>query len=311
MAEPQSDGVGLRTIENGHSLCQRVLLRLLVHKRLTFGEQSFVLEPASDVPRLTAAQEQQVRDRIIHAAVAVFAEKGYHRATIADVVRALRAVGRRDLHALHRQGGAVPPQLRPDLRAGPRRARDPAGAADVDRRSPARPRSRTTSRRSTSSTAPPGQVESRPGLGRGRRGARRPRDARASARAALGAAQLLLREGIARGELPDWLDVDAFARGLHGAARWPAAPAHRGRRRLSTGGIDAAGERHPRCPACRPTESSDRPSRRRSIGRPCPRPDGPRSHRSGRSRVHAPARAHPDRAVAHPCAVGLLATDPR
>jgi len=38
------------------------------------------------VPRLTAAQEQQVRDRIIRAAVAVFAEKGYHRATIADVV---------------------------------------------------------------------------------------------------------------------------------------------------------------------------------------------------------------------------------
>ena len=39
------------------------------------------------MPRLTAAQEQQVRDRIIRAAVAVFAEKGYHRATIADVVR--------------------------------------------------------------------------------------------------------------------------------------------------------------------------------------------------------------------------------
>ena len=30
----------------------------------------------------------------------------------------------------------------------------------------------------------------------------------------LGAAQLLLREGIARGELPDWLDVDGFARGF-------------------------------------------------------------------------------------------------
>jgi hypothetical protein len=30
----------------------------------------------------------------------------------------------------------------------------------------------------------------------------------------LGAAQLLLREGIARGELPDWLDVDGFGRGF-------------------------------------------------------------------------------------------------
>src|ERR671910_496393 len=38
------------------------------------------------VPRLSPAQEQQVRDRIIRAAVEVFAEKGYHRATIADVV---------------------------------------------------------------------------------------------------------------------------------------------------------------------------------------------------------------------------------
>ncbi len=30
----------------------------------------------------------------------------------------------------------------------------------------------------------------------------------------VGAAQLLLREGIARGELPAWLDVDGFARGF-------------------------------------------------------------------------------------------------
>jgi hypothetical protein len=30
----------------------------------------------------------------------------------------------------------------------------------------------------------------------------------------LGAAQLLLQEGVARGELPVWLDVDGFARGF-------------------------------------------------------------------------------------------------
>ena len=52
----------------------------------TVGERSFALESLPSVPRLTAAQEQQVRDRIIRAAVAVFAEKGYHGATIADVV---------------------------------------------------------------------------------------------------------------------------------------------------------------------------------------------------------------------------------
>src|SRR6188472_2818973 len=39
------------------------------------------------VPRISAEHEQQVRERIIRAAVEVFAEKGYHRATIADVVR--------------------------------------------------------------------------------------------------------------------------------------------------------------------------------------------------------------------------------
>ena len=39
------------------------------------------------MPRISAAHEQQVRERIIRAAVEVFAEKGYHRATIADVVQ--------------------------------------------------------------------------------------------------------------------------------------------------------------------------------------------------------------------------------
>src|SRR5512145_1186324 len=53
---------------------------------VSFCEQAFAFGAPSPMPRLTAAQEQQVRDRIIRAAVAVFAEKGYHRATIADVV---------------------------------------------------------------------------------------------------------------------------------------------------------------------------------------------------------------------------------
>ena len=39
------------------------------------------------MPRISAAHEQQVRDRIIQAAVTVFSEKGYHRATISDVVQ--------------------------------------------------------------------------------------------------------------------------------------------------------------------------------------------------------------------------------
>jgi AcrR family transcriptional regulator len=39
------------------------------------------------MPRLTAAHEQQVRQRIIDAAIKVFGELGYQRATIQDVVR--------------------------------------------------------------------------------------------------------------------------------------------------------------------------------------------------------------------------------
>jgi AcrR family transcriptional regulator len=40
------------------------------------------------MPRITAAREQAVRARILESALRVFAEKGYHGATIADVVRA-------------------------------------------------------------------------------------------------------------------------------------------------------------------------------------------------------------------------------
>ena len=39
------------------------------------------------MPRISAAHEQEVRDRILAAAARVFAEKGYHGSTIADVVR--------------------------------------------------------------------------------------------------------------------------------------------------------------------------------------------------------------------------------
>jgi AcrR family transcriptional regulator len=39
------------------------------------------------MPRVTAAHEQEVRERILGAALKVFGERGYHGATIADVVR--------------------------------------------------------------------------------------------------------------------------------------------------------------------------------------------------------------------------------
>ena len=39
------------------------------------------------MPRVTAAHEQEVRDRIVHAALRVFGERGFHGATMQDVVR--------------------------------------------------------------------------------------------------------------------------------------------------------------------------------------------------------------------------------
>jgi TetR/AcrR family transcriptional regulator, transcriptional repressor of aconitase len=39
------------------------------------------------VPRVSAAHEQEVRERIVTAALRVFGDRGYHGATIADVVR--------------------------------------------------------------------------------------------------------------------------------------------------------------------------------------------------------------------------------
>jgi AcrR family transcriptional regulator len=39
------------------------------------------------MPKVTAAHEQHIRDRIVRASLVVFAEKGFHRATMQDVVR--------------------------------------------------------------------------------------------------------------------------------------------------------------------------------------------------------------------------------
>jgi AcrR family transcriptional regulator len=39
------------------------------------------------VPRVSAAHQQQIRDRIVRAAIRVFSDRGFHRATVHDVVR--------------------------------------------------------------------------------------------------------------------------------------------------------------------------------------------------------------------------------
>lgn len=165
------------------------------------------------MPRLTAAQEQQVRDRIIHAAVAVFAEKGYHRATIADVVaRSGLSVGaiythftgkeQLFLHSCDLISGQgldeLAMRLAPLTSSADRlRAAVAYYVETIDEFEDA-----------------PGQV----GLVRawaeaGEEPGVREMLIRRRERL-VGAAQLLIREGMSRGELPSWIDVDALARGF-------------------------------------------------------------------------------------------------
>jgi AcrR family transcriptional regulator len=182
-------------------------------RTLTFREQTFALESTDTMPRLSPAHEQQVRDRIIRAAVEVFAEKGYHRATIADVVtRSGLSVGAIYTHftgkeelflqscdLMSGQGlDELATRLAPLTSAAERlRAAIAYYVETIDEFQGA-----------------PGQVGlvrawaeagEEPGV----------RDMLVRRRERLfGAAQLLLREGIARGEIPAWLDVDGLARGF-------------------------------------------------------------------------------------------------
>jgi AcrR family transcriptional regulator len=165
------------------------------------------------VPRLSAAQEQQVRDRIIHAAVAVFADKGYHRATIADVVaRSGLPVGAIYTHFRNKEELFLHSC---DLMSGQGLDELAVRLAPLT----------TTAERLRAAIAyyvetidafddAPGQVglvrawaeaDEEPGV----------REMLVRRRERLvGASQLLVREGIARGELPDWVDVDGLARGF-------------------------------------------------------------------------------------------------
>lgn len=167
------------------------------------------------MPRISAAHEQQVRQRIITAAAEVFTEKGYQRATIADVVqRSGLSVGAiythfkgKDalfIHSCELISGQGLDQLAIRLAPLTTTADKLAAAAayyveTIDEFEEA-----------------PGQV------GLVRAWAEAPdepevREMLARRREQLvGAALLLLHEGVARGELPSWLDVDGYARGFLG-----------------------------------------------------------------------------------------------
>ena len=167
------------------------------------------------MPKISADREAAVRERIIRAAIEVFAEKGYHRATIADVVRrsglSVGAIytyftGKEQLFLsscdlIAEQGLDELGQRLASLTTTEARLR---AAIDyyvetIDEFDGAPGQTPLVSAWA--------EADAEPGL----------RDMLVRRRERLvGAATLLLQEGIARGDLPSWLDVDGFARGFVG-----------------------------------------------------------------------------------------------
>ena len=165
------------------------------------------------MPRVSAAHEQEVRDRILAAAARVFAEKGYHSSTIADVVRESGlSVG-----AIYTYFTGKDELIR--------LACDGIAARGIDELAARLAPATTTAERLAIAIrlyietideydGAPGQVslvqawaeaDREPGV----------REMLAGRRERLaGAGQLLLRQGVISGELPPWLDVDAVTRGF-------------------------------------------------------------------------------------------------
>jgi AcrR family transcriptional regulator len=165
------------------------------------------------LPRISAAHEQEVRDRILAAAARVFAEKGYHSSTIADVVRESGlSVG-----AIYTHFSGKDELIRLTC--------DQLAARGLDELAARLARADTTAERLAIALrlyvetideydGAPGQVtlvqawaeaDREPGV-REMLAARRER--------LVGAGRLILAQGVATGELPSTLDVDAVTRGI-------------------------------------------------------------------------------------------------
>lgn len=167
------------------------------------------------MPRVSAAHEQEIRDRILAAAARVFSEKGYHSSTIADVVRESGlSVG-----AIYGHFAGKDELIRLTCNQIAARGFDEL----AERLAPAT----TTGERLAIAIrlfvetideydGAPGQItlvqawaeaEREPGV-REMLAARRER--------LVGAGRFLISQGMASGELPAWLDVDAVTRGFLG-----------------------------------------------------------------------------------------------
>jgi AcrR family transcriptional regulator len=165
------------------------------------------------VPRVSAAHEQEVRDRIIAAAIRVFSEKGYHSSTIADVVRESGlSVG-----AIYTYFSGKDELIRLSC--------DQIATRGLDLLAERLGQASTTAERMTIAVqlyietideyeGQPGQVSllqawaeaDREPAVREMLAARRERFA--------GAGQMILAAGVAAGELPGWLDLEATTRGF-------------------------------------------------------------------------------------------------
>jgi AcrR family transcriptional regulator len=165
------------------------------------------------VPRVTAEHEQEVRERIVVAALRVFGERGFHGATIADVVResglSVGAIytwfkGKDDLFL-------ATCDLASGRGLGELAARLPAGRTVAERLAIAIGFYFDTAE---------GDRDVAPGNADFLVQAWAQADAEPAAREMLRrrreqlvmAGQFLLEEGMARGELPRWLDTQAVAR---------------------------------------------------------------------------------------------------
>ncbi len=167
------------------------------------------------MPRVTPAHEQQVRDRIVRAAIAVFNDRGYHRATMQDVVRAsglsVGAIytyfgGKDELFlascTLSMEAGFG--ELGDRLARGGSLADKLAIAVGffIDGIDPVDPGTPGSAAYLVQAWAEAGQTET-------------VREMLVRRREQIGAVgQMLVREGIAHGDLPAWLDVEAVVLGF-------------------------------------------------------------------------------------------------
>lgn len=165
------------------------------------------------MPRVSAAHEQEVRDRIVAAAMRVFSERGYRGSTIQDVVRdSGLSVGA--IYTYFTSKDELFLACCDLMTAG---GLETLGTMLAGKET-------TAERLATAAAFYIDSIDHAPEGGPGlvtlvqawaaADGEPRLREMLMRRRERLvGAGQLLLREGIARGELPAWLDVDAVARG--------------------------------------------------------------------------------------------------